>query len=397
MSIQRPTPLELTLLFGCLLFFACALLLLYKADNFFLFLVTLVVTEYGHWFVLFPLSCFIMSFFVRAPYGSVVNIVSVVTTMLAFRSLYLATDVAETLKPDLEQAFGPVPNKVLFPSDSYEKPIQWKHLWLSVSVEKVPVERKPFVSYGNEQLVLDFYRSTSNTPAPCLVVIHGGGWDSGDPDEFTALNHYLARRGYPVAAVSYHFAPRWKWPAQREDVLAALRYLTEHSQELGIDKNQFVLMGRSAGGQIAEAVAYTVKDSALKGCIALYCPADLEFAYRYSKPVDLINSRQLLRNYLGGTPEEAPDKYRDASGYNFVNKNSPPTLLIHGKHDALVWFMHSRRLAQRLREVGARVLFVQLDWATHAFDFYFSGPGGQLSTYAIEYFLAVVTKRELQP
>lgn len=81
-----------------------------------------------------------------------------------------------------------------------------------------------------------------------------------------------------------------------------------------------------------------------------------------------------------------------ASGYLLVNKGCPPTLLIHGGLDTLIWHRQSARLDARLGEFGGPHYFLSLPWATHAFDFNLNGPGGQLTAYAIEYFLATVTK-----
>ena len=67
-------------------------------------------------------------------------------------------------------------------------------------------------------------------------------------------------------------------------------------------------------------------------------------------------------------------------------------MLLHGQLDALTWHRHSERLAARLAEFGVPHAFVSLPWATHAFEFNLNGPGGQLTTYAVEWFLAAVTR-----
>ena len=70
----------------------------------------------------------------------------------------------------------------------------------------------------------------------------------------------------------------------------------------------------------------------------------------------------------------------------------PPTLLVHGANDPLVWHKQSERLHAKLDELGVPNVFVSLPWATHAFDYNLYGPSGQLTTYSIEWFLAAVTK-----
>ncbi len=126
--------------------------------------------------------------------------------------------------------------------------------------------------------------------------------------------------------------------------------------------------------------------------IALYAPADLHFAWRYSREDDVLKSPQLLRQFLGGPPEAAPSGYDSASGYLHVTKSTPPTLLLHGQLDTLVWHRQSERLAARLTENRVPHAFVSLPWATHAFEYNLAGPGGQLTRFSVEWFLAAVTR-----
>lgn len=245
-------------------------------------------------------------------------------------------------------------------------------------------------------LALDFHRPAfRRDPArgdACVIVVHGGGWDSGDRTQFATFNHWLARRGYAVAAISYRLAPQHPWPAPRDDTLAAIAFLKSRAPELGLDATRLVLLGRSAGGQIALATAYTARDPAIRGAIGLYTPADLIFGYEHTHENDMLKSPALMRQYLGGTPQSARARYEHASPHHHVARHSPPTLLLHGENDALVWHRHSARLDARLAEEHVPHAFVSLPWATHAFDYHLHGPGGQLTTFAVEWFLAVVTR-----
>lgn len=243
-------------------------------------------------------------------------------------------------------------------------------------------------------LPLDLYRAvrSDGRAAPCVVVVHGGGWDSGDRTQLPGLNHWLARQGYTVAAISYRLAPAHQWPAQRDDVLQALAFLKARAATLAIDPARLVLLGRSAGGQIAQTVGYTAGDPAIRGVVGLYAPSDLIFGYVNTTEDDMLKSPALMRQYLGGSPETARANYESASAIFHVTPRVPPTLLLHGRNDALVWYRHSERLEAKLREAGAPCLHVALPWATHAFEYNLQGPGGQLTTYALEAFLAGVTR-----
>jgi acetyl esterase/lipase len=219
------------------------------------------------------------------------------------------------------------------------------------------------------------------------VVIHGGSWSSGDSKQLPELNSYLAKAGYNVAAINYRKAPQYQNPLPVIDVKNALTYLRAHADALNIDTNNFVLLGRSAGAQIALLAAYTLKDSGIKGVIDFYGPADM--VWGYSKPASklVMDSRGVMERYLGGTYQEAQKNYFASSPIEFVNKTSPPTLIIHGENDVLVAYEHSRRLNEKLGQVGVKHYWLKLPWATHGFDYNLHGPGGQLSTYAVRRFL----------
>ena len=173
---------------------------------------------------------------------------------------------------------------------------------------------------------------------------------------------------------------------------AAIALLQTQAARLGIDPTRLVLLGRSAGGQIALTVGFTAGDPAIRGVIGMYAPSDLIFGYVNTHEDDMLKSPALMRQYLGGTPESARANYESASALFHVGRSTPPTLLLHGTNDALVWHRHSERLDARLAEQGVPRVLVPLPWATHAFDFNLHGPGGQLTTFAIEWFLAGVTK-----
>lgn len=238
----------------------------------------------------------------------------------------------------------------------------------------------------DKPLSLLFYRA-KNVNAPFVVVIHGGGWDSGDAGQLPELNSRLARDGISVASIEYRLAPKHRWPAQRDDAEAAIAFLKKNAVALGLDPTRYAVLGRSAGGHIAEAVAYRRKDPALKGCISFYAPSDLDFGYVVAEPHDLLESRGLIRALLGNAPENGIAVYRDASPLNDVSRTSPPTLLFHGHPDPLAWYKHSERLHRALNANGVKNVFILFGSATHGFDYTLRGPHGQVSTNAIRHLL----------
>ncbi len=351
--------------------------------------------EYGHWLVLLPVALALVAGFALSGAGRIaVLALCAVAAGCLLRPVFSAQRMAATLPQAMQTALGS--------ADAPALAIDGRRLYLGSRTSAGEVVTEVFSRPGGEDLKLDFYRPLRALverypdrgpapPPPCIIVIHGGGWDRGDRGQLPELNGRLAALGYAVAAIDYRLAPRWQWPAPKEDTLAAIAWLKGNSDRLGLDPSRLVLLGRSAGAQIAEVVGYTAHDPALRGVISFYGPSDMVFGYRSADEDDAIRSPALMRAYLGGTPEQQPARYADASALRFVTRGSPPTLMLHGYLDTLAWHRHDERLAARLTAEGVPHYYLRLPWATHGFDYNLDGPGGQLADYAIKVFLAKVT------
>ncbi len=366
------------------LLLALALTTVFKARQVLIWKLSILATEFGHWFVLISLMLAALAWITTNSGGLKHN---VMIALMLISAILFARPVAQAYMGEnrwasyLEHTFGfSAPSSML----------SFSQLWIGDNEKPVVPEYHTYATTPTEQKFI-FYRAASSKPTPWVLVIHGGGWDSGNPSQLPELNSHLARRGYSVAAISYRLAPTWKWRAQKEDAFAAVDYIKAHATELNIDHNNWVVLGRSAGGQIAQSVAYQKHDPSLKGLIAYYSPADMDFAYRYAKDKDIINSKDLLVNFLGATPDQAPSVYKDASPIDSVNVDSPPTLLLHGTPDPLTWCVQSRRLYDKMTKAGRPIVYIELPWATHAFDFSLNGPSGQIATSAVDLFLKAVT------
>jgi acetyl esterase/lipase len=359
-------------------FAALGLLTLFPSPDWLDWKLAVFVCSYGYLLAPIPL---LVAFFARPlarhrpSQARATILIGIVAALLLLQPCVQAGMLGSRLPRSLEARFGRV--------DVAGEPFSVGGLFRSWPE---PVARKTYLVAGT--LKLDFYPAVGRSPAPCVVVIHGGGWDNGDRGEVRQLDDWLARSGYAVAAVSYRLAPEAIWPAQRDDIAAAVAYLKANAGTLGVEASRLVLFGRSAGGQIAEACAYSFHDPSIRGVIALYAPSDMRFSWSWGRSDDALNSPRLLQDYLGGSPERAGPAYDSASGYFLAGSQSPPTLLIHGKVDTLAWFKQSERLDGRLDELGVPHLLVTMPWAAHALEYNLSSPSGQLTTYALSWFLA---------
>jgi acetyl esterase/lipase len=262
------------------------------------------------------------------------------------------------------------------------------------STELLPYETFPYAQQGGDELTMDFYHSTRTGRRPCIVVIHGGSWCGGDSQQLPELNSELARQGFQVASINYRLAPKYVSPAPIEDIQTALDYLKANADQLKIDTNNFVLLGRSAGAQLAMVAAYTLDTPGIRGVVNFYGPSDM--IWGYSRPVNkyIMDSRKILEDFLGGTYDKVPERYLASSPVEVIGRKSVPTLIIHGQNDALVSYEHSRRLVKKLSDRGIRHYLLSLPWATHGCDYTLRGPSGQLTTFAVQYFANQVIKAE---
>lgn len=212
----------------------------------------------------------------------------------------------------------------------------------------------PFVSYpGFRPLELDLHLPSSTGQVPVVLELHGGGWRQGTRGVFTPLVSQarsfdrIVGAGFAVVAADYRLSGEVQFPAQVDDVLAALDWTVEHAEEHGLDASRIVLWGGSAGGTLAALAAIRWSGS-LRGVIDWYGPADLLTMPRVDPP-----TREDL--WLGAGVPSVPDAAIAASPARQVRAGLPPFHLAHGEADTDVPPAQSEALADALRASGIQV------------------------------------------
>ena len=374
----------MTRLIILIILFLLSLLAVLRAQAYYLWLMAIAVSEYP---LIFAGGTVIMlaTGYWAGKYQLAGTIIGVLALLLFLSPIFRSYLVSRHVKQDMTSAFGATKDDI--------KPFSVGKLFNLKFKDTVKSQTLTYVTYPDgAALALDFFPSQIPGKRPCVIVVHGGSWSSGDSKQLPDLNSYLAHKGYNVAAINYRLAPKYQTPAPIADIKNALTYCRKHADELHIDTNNFVLLGRSAGSQIALMAAYTLHDKDLKGVIDFYGPVDMVWGYSIPSNPLIMNSRGVMDAYVGGPYSKIPQKYHDCSPLFFVDRNSVPTLIIHGTNDVLVSWIHSNKLDVKLTENGVKHYWLRLPWATHGFDYNLYGPGGQLSTYAVEQFLNAVTK-----
>jgi acetyl esterase/lipase len=249
------------------------------------------------------------------------------------------------------------------------------------------------------KLELDVWRTgepDSGPLRPAVVIVHGGAWTHGHRSQSPAWNRWLNQRGYEVFDVEYRLPPPVRWLDEIGDVKAALGWVATHAADYHVDAARISVMGASAGGNLAMLAAYTAGDPrlppstgvppvAVRSVVNFYGPTDMSLLYRTCESPDYLRPR--MRAYLGGTPEEFPDRYAALSPVSHVGAKSPPTITLIGTSDRLVSADHAELLERALAKAGVPHETYFLPANDHGFDANWGGFGTQIARAAIDRFL----------
>jgi acetyl esterase/lipase len=197
---------------------------------------------------------------------------------------------------------------------------------------------------------LDAYipiRAASSPAVPVVVFFYGGGWEEGERGRYRFVAAALAARGILTLVPDYRLYPEIRFPAFMEDAAAAVAWVRRFVVSHGGDPERLLLMGHSAGAQIATLLALDERYLRAAG-VTRRCIAGV---IGLAGPYDFLPLRSPTLKAIFG-PEEA---WPSSQPITFVTSAAPPMLLLAGRADRVVDPGNTQRLAARLRAVGAMV------------------------------------------
>lgn len=219
-----------------------------------------------------------------------------------------------------------------------------------------------YTKSGDVSVKLDACIPDGPGPFPAAILVHGGGWSGGDKaTEIDPLFAPLTKAGIAWFSINYRLAPQYPYPACIEDAEAAVRWVKAHAKEYNLDANKIVLIGESAGGHIVDMVAVRATkdkpDTRVAAVVAFYAPCDnVADSIRRGGPSPsmqkLLGIPAEKLGADGKLSEKTTKLLYDISPLNFVHKDLPPYLLVHGTADKSVPYEQSPQWQAKLKALG---------------------------------------------
>lgn len=216
-----------------------------------------------------------------------------------------------------------------------------------------PKSPMPFVTYTNviygnadtsEQMMDVFLPTGKGKKNGIVIFIHGGGWSSGEKDDFNGLgiDTFLTANGLAMATINYRLAGQYDFPACLDDIGLAIGYIKSKASDWNIDTSRICLFGRSSGAHLALLYAYTHNESGnIRSVIDMFGPTDLTDSAIRLHSLN-INVTLMLGAYMANAM-----LWHDASPIFYMNK-AIPTLVMQGTTDTIVFPIESERLQDSL-------------------------------------------------
>jgi acetyl esterase/lipase len=242
---------------------------------------------------------------------------------------------------------------------------------------RVAAPQKKTFAYGTaSKQKFDVYWTKAKKPRPAIVLVHGGYWWGGDRSQLAAQARDLAKRGYVTFSISYRLSTQDVWPAQRDDVEAAIARIRANARRWGVDKSRIVMLGSSAGGQLATmAGVYGRGLSHVRGVVALSPVNSPLRGYTEGGKSDADgltkNLRKSIIQLLGCTPfpydTDCWPRLLDATPEQHASVGDAPMLIIHSASD-FVGPEHSRTLKKTLQSDGVSVTLRTIPGKMHGIE-----------------------------
>jgi hypothetical protein len=197
-------------------------------------------------------------------------------------------------------------------------------------------------------LEMEIIKPSGPGPTPVVLLIHGGAFEKGSPEDMRPIAEQLLRSGFASALVSYRMAPRFQFPAQVQDLKAAVRFLRANAAKLSVDTSRICAVGNESGATLALLLGFTRDLANFEGR-----PEYREF----SSVIDCVVSRDMLADVPASWAGETGSS--KANPLQWITPHAAPALFLTGKARSA----EAARFADRLRMAGVKTSVVMASGA----------------------------------
>lgn len=194
-----------------------------------------------------------------------------------------------------------------------------------------------------------YYPINKKEKSAAVVLVHGGGWISGSKENQHYMAQQLAANGYVAMTINYRLADVAKYPGAIIDIENAVKYLKDNKKKYNINTSKTVVLGASAGAQLATLVGVKKENK-----IAAIINVDGITSFIHPE----AEEGQYAAYWLGSWKKDNPDVWKEASPLEYVGKHTPPTLFInssqprfHAGRDQMISVLNDHKIYSEVHEI----------------------------------------------
>lgn len=212
-------------------------------------------------------------------------------------------------------------------------------------------------------LHLDAFFTKNKKKNPGIIMIHGGGWRSGNKNQMKVLAQEITAKGYSCFAIEYRLSLEAKYPQAIYDVKNAIKFIKDNAKRFRVDPDKIAVLGCSSGGQMAALIGTTNEDLGFedtsyksKSSSKVQAIIDIDGILAFKHPES--NEGEMAAFWLNGTYQENPENWKQASALSHTNKNTPPILFInssferfHAGRDDMIAILNQNKIYNEVKTI----------------------------------------------
>ena len=245
-----------------------------------------------------------------------------------------------------------------------------------------------YANDGKEYHNLDIYLPNAQKPTyKAIVVIYGSAWFGNNMKQtvLEPIGKQLLENGFAVIAINHRASSDAAYPAQINDVKAAIRFVRANADKYKIDASFIGITGFSSGGHLASLAGasngvkeFTVgkKTVDIEGSLGIYpnVSSSVNAIVDWFGPIDMALMNECKKPKDGNSPEAALIKGNPADNLDmiallnpitFLDKKDPQFIVIHGEADTIVPHCQSELFAKALKIKGLLTEFISVPEGQH--------------------------------